>query len=393
MKKATIKKSLVIFLALIIVLYILARIFGPELLDRKFNKVIHSAPYNISEEAQSLYQSFDFVSDLHSDLLLWKRDILKRGDYAQQDIPRNIEANMALQFFTLFNKVPAGLNFDKNPSDSDLVTPIMILQGRPISTWFDLTERVIHLSQTLHQYAKDSNGKLFVIESKNDLKSFLAKRKLDRSVTAGLLGIEGAQALKGDINNLQRVYDAGVRMIGLTHFFDNEVGGSAHGVDKGGITEFGKRLIPEMEKLHVLVDIAHASPTLIDDVLAIATKPIIVSHTGVKGTCDNVRNLSDNHLIKIAKTGGIIGIAFFKQAVCGTTAKAIANAIKYTVDLVGAKHVALGSDFEGAITAIFEVSGLPLIVQELLAMGMSEEDIKLVMGDNIKRILLENLPD
>ncbi|PHS20682.1 MAG: peptidase M19 [Kangiella sp.] len=387
------KKSLIIFLALIVLLYVLARIFGPEFLDRQFNSVIHPAPYNISEEAQTLYQSFDFVSDLHSDLLLWKRDILKRSDYAQQDIPRNIEANMALQFFTLFNKVPAGLNFESNPSDSDQVTAIMILQGRPVNTWFDLTERVIHLSETLHQFAKDSNGKLFVIESKSDLTNYIAKRKLDKNITAGLLGIEGAQALKGDIKNLQRVYDAGVRMIGLTHFFDNEVGGSAHGMNKRGITEFGKQLIPEMEKLHVLVDIAHASPKLIDDVLAIATKPIIVSHTGVKGTCDNVRNLSDDHLIKIAKTGGIIGIAVFEHAVCGTTAKAVAKAIKYTVDLVGAKHVALGSDFEGAITAIFEVSGLPLVVQELLAMGMSEEDIRLVMGDNVKRVLLKNLPD
>jgi len=393
MRKTTIKKSLIIFLALIVLLYVLARIFGPEFLDRQFNSVIHPAPYNISEEAQTLYQSFDFVSDLHSDLLLWKRDILKRSDYAQQDIPRNIEANMALQFFTLFNKVPAGLNFESNPSDSDQVTAIMILQGRPVNTWFDLTERVIHLSETLHQFAKDSNGKLFVIESKSDLTNYIAKRKLDKNITAGLLGIEGAQALKGDIKNLQRVYDAGVRMIGLTHFFDNEVGGSAHGMNKRGITEFGKQLIPEMEKLHVLVDIAHASPKLIDDVLAIATKPIIVSHTGVKGTCDNVRNLSDDHLIKIAKTGGIIGIAVFEHAVCGTTAKAVAKAIKYTVDLVGAKHVALGSDFEGAITAIFEVSGLPLVVQELLAMGMSEEDIRLVMGDNVKRVLLKNLPD
>ena len=393
MKNSTIKKSFLILISLIFVLYIIARIFGPELLDRKFNSVIASAPYVVSDEASAMYHSFDFVSDMHSDLLLWDRDILNRHDYAQQDIPRNIEANMALQFFTLFNKVPAGLNFDKNPSDSDQVTPIMILQGRPISTWFDLTERVIHLSQTLHQYAKDSNGKLFVIESKSDLKSYVAKRKLDRNITAGLLGIEGAQALKGDIKNLQRVYDAGVRMIGLTHFFDNEVGGSAHGVDKAGITNFGKQLIPEMEKLHVLVDISHASPKLIDDVLAIATKPIIVSHTGVKGTCDNVRNLSDDHLIQIANTGGLIGIAVFEHTVCGKTANAIAKAIKYTVDLVGAKHVALGSDFEGAITAIFEVSGLPLVVQELLAMGMSSEDIRLVMGDNVKRLLLNNLPD
>lgn len=392
-KTSIVKKVVIGILLLLSLLYIIARILLPEIIDRKFNRVVSFAPYSVSKKAQSFYRSLDFVSDMHSDLLLWKRDILKRADYAQQDVPRNIEANMALQFFTLFNKVPSGLNFDKNSDDTDQITLQMIVQGRPLSTWFDLTERVIYLAKTLHQFERDSEGLLTVIETKSDLVNYINSRSNNKNMTAGLLGIEGAQALRGKMENLKRVYNSGVRMIGLTHFFDNEVGGSAHGINKGGITTFGRSLIPAMEKLNILVDLSHASPHLINDVLAIATKPIVVSHTGVKGTCNNIRNLSDKQLLGIAKTGGVVGIAVFEQAVCGKTARDIAKAIKYTADLIGVKHVGLGSDFEGAITAIFEVSGLALIVEELMAMGMTEQQIRLIMGDNIKRILLENLPE
>ena len=142
----------------------------------------------------------------------------------------------------------------------------------------------------------------------------------------------------------------------------------------------------------MIVDLSHSSPRLIDDVLAISTRPIIVSHTGVKGTCDNVRNLSDKHLLGIAANGGLIGIAFFEPAVCGTDAAATAKAIKYTVDLIGIDHVALGSDFDGAFTMHFDVTGLPLLVEALLALDFNEEEIALIMGDNIKDFLLKNLP-
>lgn len=391
--KKIIIKSTTVLLILMIITYLLARIFLPSMIDQDMNKVFHSAPYNVSEKARQLYQSLDFISDLHSDVLLWKRDINQKLEYGHEDIPRMIEANMALQAFTLVNKTPENLNFEQNRDDSDSITSLFFVQGRPLSSWFDLTQRVIVLSEDLHQQAENSDDKLFIIKSKQDFVDYLKNRKQNNQITAGFLGIEGAHALAGKLENLDVVYQAGVRMIGLTHFFDNEVGGSAHGVVKGGLTKFGRSLIKQMEEKHILVDLSHASTKLIDDVLAIATKPILISHSGVKGTCDNIRNLSDKHLIQIAKTGGIIGIAMFKQAICGTQPSHIAKAIKYTADLIGAKYVALGSDFDGAVTTVFDVTGLPLIVDELLKLGMSENDIRLIMGDNVKRLLLENLPN
>jgi len=148
-----------------------------------------------------------------------------------------------------------------------------------------------------------------------------------------------------------------------------------------------------MERRKILVDLAHASAKTIDDVTAMATRPVVVSHTGVRGTCDNQRNLSDAQLKKIAATGGVIGIGFWDVATCGNDARSIARAIRYTVGVVGVDHVALGSDFDGAVVVPFDVSGLPLLTQALLEQGFSEPDIAKIMGGNVFRLLRETLPD
>ena len=142
----------------------------------------------------------------------------------------------------------------------------------------------------------------------------------------------------------------------------------------------------------MIVDLAHSSPRTIDDVLALATRPVIVSHSGVKGTCNNTRNLSDEQFRGVARTGGVIGIGYWDTAVCGTDAHAIARAIRYAVGVVGADHVALGSDFDGATTTPFDTSGLVLITDALLQEGLSEDDIAKIMGGNVFRLLAESLP-
>jgi hypothetical protein len=99
---------------------------------------------------------------------------------------------------------------------------------------------------------------------------------------AALLATEGLHAIEGDLRNVDTLHAAGFRMLGLTHFFDNEVAGSAHGVAKGGLTPLGRAVVRRMEALGILVDVAHASPRAVDDVLAMATRPVLVSHGGVQ---------------------------------------------------------------------------------------------------------------
>jgi microsomal dipeptidase-like Zn-dependent dipeptidase len=163
-------------------------------------------------------------------------------------------------------------------------------------------------------------------------------------------------------------------------------------MSKGGLTDFGREWVHAMESHHMLIDLAHASAATLRDVTAMATRPLIVSHTGVKGTCNNPRNLSDDELRAVARTNGVIGIGLWDTATCGNDARAAARAIHYAVNIVGADHVALGSDFDGGITAPFDSSGWALLTDALLQEGISEQDIHKIMGENAVRVLLEVFP-
>jgi microsomal dipeptidase-like Zn-dependent dipeptidase len=147
-----------------------------------------------------------------------------------------------------------------------------------------------------------------------------------------------------------------------------------------------------MEARGVLVDLAHASPRAIDDVLGLVRRPVVVSHTGVRATCDNTRNLSDAQLRAIAATGGVVGIGFWDTATCGTDAGAIARAVLHAVRVAGEDHVALGSDFDGAVTTPFDATGVPLVTEALLEAGLDERTVAKVMGGNAVRLLRATLP-
>ncbi|MCF8278453.1 MAG: dipeptidase [Flavobacteriales bacterium] len=373
-------------------IYWLITLFVPAIIDDKFNPVLTKEPYTVSEKAQSLFNSLDFVGDLHCDALLWNRNLLKRNDRGQVDIPRMQEGNVALQAFTIVTKSPKGQNMQENTGETDNITSLMIAEGRGIDSWFSLYERAIDQCESLHGFAKKSEGKFVVVHDKNELRSFLDARKSDRSLSAGYLGVEGGHCLEGKLENVDGLWEAGVRMMGPTHFFDNELGGSAHGVSGAGLSDFGKQVVKHMNELGMIIDVAHSSESIIDDVLAMTTKPILTSHTGVKGTLNSPRNLSDKHLKGIAATNGLIGIAFFPEAIGGTSPETIVNTMKYVRDLVGYQYVALGSDYDGSVTTEFDCTGFNLLVEEMLKQGFSEEEIRGIMGDNMKRFLLENLP-
>jgi microsomal dipeptidase-like Zn-dependent dipeptidase len=359
-------------------------------LDRDLNSILNQPPYVVSAKARDLHARL-LVADMHADTLLWDRGLVNRTR-GQLDLPRMLEANQALQVFTVVTQSPTGLNIERNTSATDELTLAYVIRLKPPTTWFSRTARAVNQAEQLHYAARRSRGRLALVKSRADLESFLARRRNNQNIAAGLLGIEGAHALDGKLANLETLDRAGFRMIGLAHFFDNEFAGSAHGAEKHGLTPLGRELVQEMERRKILVDLAHASPKTIDDVTAQATRPVVVSHTGVRGTCDNRRNLSDEQLKKVAATGGVVGIGFWEVATCANDARAIARAIRYTAKRVGVQHVALGSDFDGAIAAPFDVTGLPLITQALQEQGFSDAEIAQIMGGNLLRLLRQNLP-
>ena len=385
------KRLLKVFLLLLLLAAIAFFALGPSLTERSMNHVLVPGPYTASPAAVALHRKL-LIADLHADSLLWDRDLLSRGSRGDVDVPRLIEGNVALQVFTAVTKTPRGINYERNSGDTDSITLLMFVQLRPPSTWTSLTARALNMAAHLHDFAARSGGRLTVIQSASDLSRYLDRRRSDPAITAGLLGIEGAHALEGNLDNLDRVYGAGYRLIGLAHFFDNAFAGSAHGLAKGGLTEKGRELVRRMQARGMIVDLAHSSPQTISDVLAVATRPVIFSHGGVKGTCNNTRNLSDDQLRGIAATGGIIGIGYWETAVCGTDVHAIARAIRYAAGVVGADHVALGSDFDGAVTTPFDTTGLVLVTDALLQEGFSEDDIAKIMGGNAFRLFAQLLP-
>ncbi len=261
------------------------------------DEITRHRPYNVSEEAQTLYDSLSFIGDLHSDALLWNRNLTRQSDIGHVDFPRLQQSSVALQAFTIVSKSPAGQNFESNSADAfDNITLLNIVQGRPISNWFSLLNRTLYQTKKLRLFAEFYDGNFVLVKSRTDLEKLIKLKEDNPDVIGGFLGIEGAHAIEGNLENLDRVFEAGVRMMGPTHFFDNKLGGSAHGLSGEGLTPFGEQVIDRMNELGMLVDLSHISPKMIDDILARTTKPIIVSHTGVRAVYNSQRNHSDAHI-------------------------------------------------------------------------------------------------
>ncbi|MTI19860.1 peptidase M19, partial [Fulvivirga sp. RKSG066] len=373
-------------------LYFAATLIVPPIVEKGRNKITTPPPYQASKQAMDVYNNLDFIADLHCDALLWDRDLTEKSDYGHVDFPRMQEANVALQAFTIVTKSPKGQNMHQNSADAtDNITSLSIAQGQPVGTWFNLYDRAIYQCEKLHDFASDYDN-MQLIKSKSDLTNFVSHRKTNPKAMAGFLGIEGAHCLEGDLENVDKLFNAGVRMMAATHFFDNKLGGSAHGISGEGLTDFGKQVIDRMDDLEMIIDLAHISPQMIEDILDRTTRPVIVSHIGVKAVLNSPRNLSDAQIKRIAANGGLIGIAFFPGAIGDEGVKGIVASMKHVKSLVGVKHVALGSDTDGSVTLPFDITGLPLIVEEMLKQGFTTSEIKAIMGENVKQFLLDNLP-
>lgn len=367
-----------------------ATFWATSIVEGRYNRIRIRPPYAIPAEAANLQKKL-FVADMHADTLLWGRNLLTRTTRGHVDLPRLQQANVSLQFLTVFTTIPRDVNIESNNDSSDLVRYLAIAEGWPPRTWNSPKQRALYQAGRLREFESDSHGALVILRTRADLEQFLASRQPRRLAT--IRGAEGAQPLEGRLENLDVLCAAGYRLMSPTHFTDTAVGGSASGQWKGGLTDLGRKWVHAMEVKGMLIDLAHASPATVRDVTSMATKPVVVSHTGVKGTCSNNRNLADDEMRAVARTGGVIGIGYWETAICGRDADAIARAILYTARTVGVEHVALGSDFDGSTTTPFDATGIPLITEALRKQGLSEHDIRLVMAENVLGVHSQTLPD
>jgi membrane dipeptidase len=359
---------------------------GPGIVARSMNKIDGQPLIPVPDAAKALHKTLTIV-DLHSDTLMWKRSLLSNNKGGHEDLGRLEQGNVALQVFSSVSKTPKGQNYDSNTDETDNITLLAVAQLQPVRTWNSLLERSLWHAEKLHRAVAKAGGRLQAVDNPADIEGLLARRAIKGGGVGAMLSIEGLQDLEGDLGNLKVLHAAGFRMAGLTHFFDNDLAGSMHGVRKGGLTPKGREAVRRMEALGMIVDVAHCSHACVKDILSMATRPVVSSHGGVQATCKVNRNLTDEEVRGVARTGGVIGIGYWDAAVCGTSPRDTARAMKHVRDLVGIDYVALGSDYDGATTVRFDTSQLTQVTQALLDEGFNPEDIRKAMGDNALRVI------
>jgi membrane dipeptidase len=210
---------------------------------------------------------------------------------------------------------------------------------------------------------------------------------------AALGGIEGGQALEGSIAGLEAFARRGVRYLGLLHFSANAMGAPARGRGENpdqGLTAFGHDVVRECERTGIVVDLAHINRKGFFDVLAIATKAPMVTHTGIAGVHAHWRNLDDEQIRAVAERGGAIGIIFAKRFLGGGSVEAVVDHILHVVKVAGDDVPALGSDFDGFVIppdGLEDVAAMPNLTAALSRRGLPVRSIEKILGGNVMRVL------
>ncbi|WP_157729525.1 dipeptidase [Tumebacillus algifaecis] len=245
----------------------------------------------------------------------------------------------------------------------------------------------IHLNMIEQFYSEVvGGGKFRPILKKGDL-----ERNLAAGYRSGLLSIEGGDCIQSDLRILRTMYRLGVRAMGLTWNQANCIAdGCGEKIDRG-LTPFGRDVVREMNRLGMIVDVAHLGEKGFWDVMEVAKAPVIASHANARAIHDHRRNLHDNQLQALFKTGGLIGVTFVPMFV-GTGDVAISDLMRHIdhiLELGGEDHLGIGSDFDGiewTMTDLRHGGDLPRL-QERLFKAYGEDVMKKIMGGNFKRVI------
>ena len=376
--------------------------FWYVIFDLLLNRVVPGNDQPIDDKTACFHDGC-FIADLHADVCLWRRDLLRNNRRGHVDLPRLRAGNVALQFVTVPTKLVISRRFPRVFfRDLFFWGALMSLQ-RP-DTWFSTAARVRLQLSRLASWIEQSEGAIRLVCSRGELNELNERRERNEEVIGVMLGLEGAHVLRGSLD-VPWLAAHGFRVVGITHFNDNQFGDSAHGLRRGGLKPAGRELVLQLDSHSIIIDLAHASAALIDDVLEMSgqgkiIRPLIVSHTGIKGVHYHRRNISDSHAVAIAATGGLIGITLFAPGLPRADLAALGESISYTVKLLddagleGARHVAIGSDFDGAVRTIVDTAGWQRITEELLkpVHGLDPEQVEWIVGGNIRNFFAENLP-
>lgn len=267
----------------------------------------------------------------------------------------------------------------------------------------------------IEEYQSKNNCNI-IIKNKNDLLEALKNvetnigdsiKKIENgsdnietsSETKVILSIENGSAISGDLDNVEYFYNKGVRIASITWNDDNELGCGAKTKNDNGLTELGKKYVNKLNDYGILVDVSHLSEKSFWEVVSITNKPIIATHSNVYNLCKNPRNLKDEQIKAIAKSGGIIGICFYSDFLNNqkrANIKDIVKHIKYIKDLVGIDYIGFGSDFDGmnvekTAEGVENINLINNITEELKRQCFSCEEIVKIMWNNWSNVLKKSL--
>jgi len=323
-----------------------------------------------------------FLFDGHNDLP-W--EIKKNGnssfdqvDIAQPqpqmhtDIPRLREGGLKAQFWSVYV-----------PADTALTGGSFLQTLEQI----DLVHRMIKRYPDVFELASNADDVVRIVKS---------------GKIASMMGIEGGHSIEGSLGNLRRLYARGCRYMTLTHSKSLPWADSAtDDSTAGGLTEFGKEVVREMNRIGMLVDLSHVSPEVMIQAIEVSEAPIIFSHSSAAAINDHPRNVPDDVLALVAENDGVVMVNFYSSFVVPTeqinanskvrgSIHDVVDHIEHIIKVAGIDHVGIGSDFDGVPrlpTQLDNVSMYPLITQELLNRGYQPADIHLVLGGNVLRAL------
>jgi membrane dipeptidase len=331
-------------------------------------------------DALALHHSA-YVADAHADSLMWNRDLRARQRTGHLDFVRLREAGVRLQAFTVVTEgAPWVGGF-----------PLFAAWRRwPRRAASGAWARAQFQIGRLEEFCGDPAAGARIVHCRADL---------DAADKAGLLacvlGVEGGQALEGRVGRVTELARRGVRFLGLTHLSANALGGSATpGMRGSGLTGFGAEVVAALAAAGLAVDVAHASPALLDALLLQRQARVFCSHTGVRGAAPHWRNLPDAALRALAERGGVVGILFGTVYLGGRELEDVARHVEHALDVAGEDAVCLGSDFDGFVPlprGMRDVGDLPRLTELLLARGHPWPRVEKVLGRNLRRFFAEVL--
>ncbi len=320
------------------------------------------------------------IADAHADSLMWNRDLTCHSERGQADFPRLRAAGVRIQCFTL---VTRGYPFIGG-------FPLFAAwRGWPREARRSEWSRAQWQLDRMHAFCDAAKAEAVLADSTRVLEEGLAEDRL-----CAVLGVEGAHAIEGDVSRVDELFKRGVRFMSLTHLSNNELGGSSFPLmGNRGLTPLGRDVLDAMAQAGMSVDLAHASPRTVEEILAHKTARPMCSHTGVRGAASMWRNLDDGSLRRIADKGGVVGIIFATVYLGGRELTDVARHVAHAVSVMGEDGVALGSDFDGMVPlprGMRDARDLPALA-EVISTKLPERVAEKVLFGNWRRYFAETL--